>query len=213
MRTVMLTGFGAFGDYHCNLSDTVAGILNGKIVGGFQIKSAIFSAQIAKYNRGRALFKNAQDLKVAGIVSLGIASDKRGFSIETATRNIISSGKYCPALSGQRINCHRPTNEKLLLDLSCWNIPAFRGTCQDAGIITEMSDDCGGFCCNHLAYQIALAQSLVVTDQQIPFIFMHIPCAKEDIPNSIEFANQGKVTMDLQTVINGLTILLSNASL
>lgn len=213
MKTVILTGFMPFGQYQSNLSEQVALFLDGKIIGDYRIASIIFAADIPPYNRGEEIFMRAQRIKASGIISLGIGSEKKGFCVELVARNFISNQVYCPELSGKPINDNRPIGEKLPLDLSPWNIPAFYGTCQDAGLVTEISDDCGGFCCNHLAYQVRLAQTLASFADYVPFIYMHIPCAVEDVSNPVEFAKQGKTTMDLETVTKGLTILLSNASL
>jgi len=183
MKTVILTGFGRFGKYKSNLSERVALFLDGQIIGGYLIKSVIFGADIPPYNRGGEIFLTAQRMKASGIISLGTSSKKKGFSIEVMARNLISSQEYCPELSGLPIDDNNPICAKVPLDLIEWYIPVFRGTCQDAGINTEISDDFGGFCCNHLAYQVRLAQIFASPEDYIPFIFMHIPCAKEDVPN------------------------------
>jgi pyrrolidone-carboxylate peptidase len=214
MKRIILSGFGAFGNYKSNLSQTVAEKLDGKVIGDYKIKSLIFSAKISKNDRGEILFEMARMFRAVSIISLGVASEKKGFCIETKVRNLFGNEKYCPGeLLNKPINPARETGEELKLDLRPWNINNFRDCCREAGLATDISKDCGGFCCNQLTYQARLSQLTMLPERNISFIFLHIPCAEEDVPDAKEFSGQGKITMDAKTVTNGLSILIEGAKL
>lgn len=215
MRTVAVSAFGVYGNYPINCSEIIAQRINGTIISGFQIQTVMFQASIPKKNRGRQLLTLSSSLGAAGIISLGMASEMRGLCIEGTAANKVFNEKYVlPRLNNTPIEKRKPYGEKIEINLEPWNLAVFRRACQDKKIsLMELSDDAGGFCCNHLMYQVANHQRFRPALAGIPFIFIHIPCSPEVIVNPDAFSKTGKVTMKMDDVVSGLELLLKHSKL
>ena len=215
MKRIDLSGFGGFGTYPVNPTKIVAQQLHGTTVSGFKINSRVFPASVSKRNRGRDLLRMAQDINAGGIVSLGMASDKIGICVESVAVNRLFHEKYLPShLHGTAITDMQPQEHRFGLNLNPWQIPMFQCYCHTVGIpVMDVSLDAGGFCCNHLMYQVRLTQLTYGLYSQIPFIFIHIPCSPETIQNVETFAKLGKVTMEIEQVARAIELLLGCARL
>jgi pyrrolidone-carboxylate peptidase len=215
MKNIILSAFSRYGDYPANSSELVAESLQGTVPAGYLVHTEIFPATIPDgENRGASLLNAAASLNASGIVCLGMASKKRSLCIETIARNI-TYGKYCPPeLEENPINSDNPLGEQLPIDLYSWQIKKYRNICQRARISVRFSCDAGGFCCNHLMYQMEDLRLRNESFRSIPWIFMHIPCSPEAVPPSVEaFTAAGKVTMSVNDMVRGVEILLANASI
>ena len=212
MERIIVSGFRKFGDYKTNASQDVAYKMRGMKISGFEIMPAIFDASISRENRGQHLSEIADTVSAKGIITLGMASEKTGLCVERTAKNRIFNEKYVTApFNNTPVDNRRLYPEKLSLELGMWNIPKWQEKCrQDRIPCTEISDDAGGFCCNQLMYQFCAYQ--VDASPKIPFIFIHIPCNKEAIADLATFTRAGKVTMEIDQVIDGLILLLANAS-
>jgi pyrrolidone-carboxylate peptidase len=215
--TVLVSGFSAFGPYPANSSGLVAESLECRELRGYSLRSHIFSATIPKRNedRGYFLFQRALQINARGIISLGMSSTKRGFAIETLAANRICDDRYCPKqLKDPRVNRKAAYDSKIPIDLSGWNIGLFRYQCGLEGLDVETSANAGGFCCNHLIYQLLVAQKKTRRFRLIHWIFIHIPCSPEAVPNPMgDFETSGKITMNVEEVIHGLGLLLDTANI
>ncbi|MDO8492326.1 MAG: hypothetical protein Q7S34_01640 [bacterium] len=214
-RFILLTGFRSFGLYRENSSEQVARALSSKKLSGYQIEPFLFSASIPGIaKRGEEMFEQAMSHGYRAIISLGMASECRGIRIETIATNRIDSEKYCPEISGTPVDCTRGYRDELQINLRPWEVDEFYLQCWKQSIPVEFSHDAGGFCCNHLAYECALAQlKRIRNENTVPFIFLHVPCCPEAVEGLEGFAESGKVIMDTKTIIRGLEILLSGADL
>ncbi len=213
MKKIVLSAFGPFGEYPLNSTELVAKRLDGLFLSGFKICSVLFEAQIPIENRGEKLIALAKALNAQAIISLGMASEKQGLCIEKLANNKISNLKYCPELEGVKVNEEFDYDESLELSLEQWDIPSFLRQCHDQDIPAFLSQEIGGFCCNHLAYQLQRANLKEGKDDQIPFVFMHTPCSPEAVRDIPMFTDLGKRTMSVQEISDGLEILLRNSSL
>lgn len=183
-------------------------------VGGFRVYSMVFPATVpSNEDRGAMLLYFARSIQAVGVISLGMASEKTGLCVETVATNKVDNSKYCsPEQNGTAINPRRPYGEKAPLSLGPWNLPGFRATSARHGVsVMPDSNDAGGFCCNHLAYQTVSAQLFRGAWSDIPFIFMHIPCSPEAISDIEAFRSARKVAMSVDDVIAGLDILLAKS--
>jgi len=213
VKTIILSAFGRFGIYTANSTEIVARQLNGKNIAGFKVCSVVFPCRIPKgTNRGHKLLRLAERIGARGIVSLGMASDKTGLCIEAVATNLINNQKYCPDLSGRAINIRDSLGKSVEIDLIPWNIGAFQQSCVEQGVLVmDCSRKAGGFCCEHLMYQLWRAQR--VRQYKTPFIFIHVPCCREAIPDYDAFLKNGKVAMATESIIKGLEILLTSSAL
>lgn len=213
MKEIVLSAFGKFGSYLVNPVEVVAKKLHGKTIAGFKVNSIFFEATIPEENRGKKLLAFAQNVNASGIISLGLASDKKGLCVERVAVNRVFNLKYCPAaLNNTPVDNHRPYEEKLELDPRPWNVGAFQNSCRSESIpVMEISTDANGFCCNHLMYQVRSAQLVSQDWIRIPFIFVHAPCSLEAISDPEMFAKAGKTTITIDKIIRGLALLLGHS--
>ncbi|MDB5259154.1 MAG: pcp [Candidatus Taylorbacteria bacterium] len=211
---ILVCGFERFGPYPENSTQLLAESIEGKQIGEHKIFTMIFPPTIPEEDRGMAAFEKARAIDALGIVCLGMGSEKPGLCIETATFNRIDNATYCPPeLNGSSIRTDRPRHEGLSLDINRWNIQAFRKKAAQEGITTALSIDPGGYCCNHLMYQMRLAQEFHM-NRDTPWIYIHVPCSPECIPKPLGgFKKKGKVFLPIKTLERGLALLLENASL
>ncbi len=214
MKTIILSVFNKFGDYIANSTELVAQNLHGSQVGDFTIHSILFNAEIPQEDRGVILFSIAQKLNASGIISLGMASEKTGLCIEQMATNKIHNTKYCsPSINGTSIDAHRPYEEQLQINLQPWSLELFKKTCAEKNIpIMQDSEDAGGFCCNHLAYQVVVQMESEVWSK-IPFIFIHTPCSPETLLDAQKFYSSGKITMSVEEISEAIRILILNAKI
>ena len=211
MKKIILSGFVPFGAYPVNSSQQVVWRLAQRGIDGIKIVPAIFDATIPEENRGEVLAVRARALGVSGIISLGMASEKKGLCIERWATNAVDNEKYCPPLlQGTRIDPRQPYGWRIALDLAPWNVMEFEKACTAEGIPVELSDDAGGFCCNHLAYQTRTA--LIEREETTPYLFIHLPCSPATIPNEKEFAAAGKVSMSVDKMVLGIELLLQKVA-
>lgn len=212
MKTIIISAFMPFGDYLANSSELAVRQLINNTSEDFKIVSIIFPATIPVENRGEKLVGLAHCYNAAGIISLGMASEKKGLCVEHFATNVVSNAKYCPAeLQDTPVDKTQNYRSTIAMDLTPWNLEAFFKACSNEQIFTEYSDNAGGFCCNHLAYQ---ARSAILREEQsIPYIFLHIPCCPETVPNQKEFEGSGKETMTVEMISHGLNLLLQNSTL
>lgn len=205
-----MSAFAPFGPYPVNSTQRVLDIL--KRGGEFEIIPVVYEAIIPANNRGKELVDMALKRGASGILSLGMASEKRGVCIERCASNVIDSPKYCPPeLQKTAIRADRAYGEKVHLNLNPWCIEPFSGRCSEEGVPVEYSYDAGGFCCNHLAYQTRL--DLLEVGISLPFLFVHLPCCREAVPNMEDFIRAGKVTYSPALMAKGIELLLSGARL
>ena len=214
MKTVILSAFKAFGDYPVNSTEVIAKQLNGEVFSGFKVRSAIFSASIPQNDHGVILRGLVGRFGAIAIVSMGMASEKKGLCVESVATNRIYNEKYCPRLNGTPVDGHMRYGELREVDLLQWNISAFQRACRSEGIpVTEVSNDAGGFCCNHLMYQVLVAPIVWRGFRNVPFVFLHTPCSPEAVPDRDSFVRAGKITMTTAQITRGLELLLKHSSL
>ena len=215
MKKIILSAFKAFGGYAVNPTEIIADRFNKGVLSGFDIVSVVFESVIPKGDRGGYLLSLARRVGACGIVSLGIDSGKKGLCVENLAVNRIFNEKYCPSfLNDTPVDKSREYMERLRLDISDWNIKAFADACRSESIsVMDASDAVGGFCCNHLIYQVAAQKIASQYFARIPFAFMHSPCSPESVSDPVSFARSGKVLMSVDDIVRGLEILLEHSLL
>jgi len=219
VKTIVLSGFKPFGGYPANTTQIVARNLQGSKLAGFEVQTVVFDATIPdekkEAHRGAMLLYEACARRASGIISLGMASAKTGLCVETRAVNEISNLKYCPlVLEGTAVDNDRPLREGIELDVTAWKLPFFKAACAESLIpVMYESTDAGGFCCNHLAYQTAIARRSFPRWARIPSIFIHTPCSEEAAPHPDAFRAAGKTIMSTDQVIAALEILLRGAAI
>ncbi len=210
-KTIVFSGFHKYGDWLKNSSELVIERLHSQSITGVDVHSMIFDPIIPQVtNRGEALFMLAQKVGAAGVVSLGMSSEAKGLQIVVIARNKVG-GKYVPdALAGTRISTSMTSDAPLAnTSIGKWRITNFRQKCQEEKLaVADPSYDAGGFVCNHLLWQLCAAQTEEIA---VPFVFLHLPCTPECVPDNALFEREKKITMSVDQMIRGLELLLEYA--
>lgn len=214
-KTLIISAFdGDFGDYLKNTSEIVAGKLHKSLLAGYRIESVVFPCRIpsGSENRGELLSAMAKEHNASAILSLGMSSASTGFWFETRARNELHQEKYHPNKERVPVDPSRPLDEVLHLNFSPWNFETFKREWESTRICSaELSSDTGGFCCEHLAYQVLVAQLRRVPEERLPYAFVHLPCCPEAVGNPIVFLRIGKILLMTEAAERGLRELLKFA--
>ena len=125
MKTIILSGFGTFGNYPANTSEIVARALHAHTLGNYCVRSEIFPATIPSNNRAQLLREKARWTTIRGdkvhaIVSLGMSSSARGLTIETLAQNRVDDTRYCTL---DQIGTSRAADN--LVQLHSWDVGGF----------------------------------------------------------------------------------------
>jgi pyrrolidone-carboxylate peptidase len=214
MNTVLLTGFGTFGDYKANSTELVARKSEGSMLADWRVHTHIFETVVPKHDRALELYTLARRLGATRIVSLGMASQKRSFCLETLARNWVDCSKYCSTQeNGKPIDESQSYGVSLSIDYRFWDLQAFQYKCLVLRLPSfEYSSNPGGFCCNHLLWQLR-AREIVEKENSIPFLFLHVPCTPECVADEVEFKQAGKICWTVTEIVSGLAAAMGSARL
>ena len=211
MKTIIMSGFGTFGNYPHNSSETIVRALHAHMLHNYRIDSIVFPATIPAENRARQLLTRAREHHASAIMSLGMSSRAQGLQVETVACNRIDDARYClPEQVGTNVDPRHIQENLLNAHVTPWNISRWQDRCTQRNIPVSVNTDVsGGFCCNHLIYQMCTLQET----HNVPWIYLHIPCMQDCLPEPAEsFMKQGKVIIEPTMVIKGLELLLETAS-
>jgi len=198
MRSVLLTGFEAFGTTPVNSAEQVARDLDGEEVGGVKIVARIIPNTF--FTCIEVVQAAIAELRPVVVVMMGEYGGRAMITVERIAQNLNDGARY-----GLRDN-----DGKLLQDvLTAPDGPAaYRATLpvramvramRDAGIPSDISDVAGTFCCNHLMYGILHHIAVEVLD--LPAGWVHLPHLPEVA--ALE-QNLGAPSMSVETAAAGL---------
>jgi pyroglutamyl-peptidase len=165
LETILLTGFGPFGDHERNVSGEAARRLDGAEIGGFRVRSLTLPVQFEK--AVAALEEAVEGETPAAIISSGICreSDPARFRLEVAARN--ERHYPCPDVDGNTVRDALVEEGAPPMVFSTLPAAAIRQAWTDAGLSAELSDDAGRYLCNAIFYWAARRVT--------PAGFIHVP--------------------------------------
>lgn len=216
MKTILLTGFSPFGDYAENISEEV--VQNFKTIGDYRVVSLVFSPKIFSdeaINAGKLIIAKAKEINASAIISLGMASEVRGFKIELVASNWVENEKYCLPEENKRVVDSRFLELELRYSTlnnwhfgKLWNEDDLINKLIELGLDIKpiRSNDAGNYCCNALMFRTLVA--LDEGDCQIPYLFLHIPCSEGAVKNMPRF-DKTKDLMSLEKMGKILTAIVS----
>jgi pyroglutamyl-peptidase len=198
MRTVLLTGFEAFGTTPVNPAEQVARHLDGEEVNGTKIAARIIPNTF--FTCIDVVEAAIAELSPDAVIMMGEYGGRATITVERIAQNLNDGARY-----GLRDN-----DGKLLQDvLTAPNGPvAYRSTLpiramvkamRDAGIPSDISDAAGTFCCNHLMYGIL--HHLATRGLNVPAGWVHLPHLPEI---AAQEQNLGAPSMSVETAAAGL---------
>jgi pyroglutamyl-peptidase len=174
-RTLLLTGFEAFGDdpsgQDLNPSAQVALALSGQRVGPWRIAGEVLPCVFGQ--APRVLKKLIAEYQPEAVICLGQAGGRAAISIERIAVNWDEAALPDNAgavRSGQPILKTAPAAY-----FSTLPIHAMRDAIQKQGLPAEISSSAGHFVCNHVFYSLMHA----LREKRIPAGFVHVPYLPE----------------------------------
>lgn len=200
MRTILLTGFEAFGTTPINPAEQVALHLNGEVIGDARIVSRIIPNSF--FTCIDVVTAAIAELDPIAVVMMGEYGGRSMITVERIAQNLNDGARY-----------GLPDNDGKLLqdDLTVADGPvAYRATVpiramvramRDAGIPADISDTPGTYCCNHLMYGIL--HHTATAGPNIPVGWVHLPHLPEVA--AMEH-NLGAPSMSVETAAEGMRV-------
>lgn len=198
MRTILLTGFEAYGTTPINPAEQVARRLDGERVGGALVVACIVP---------NTFFTCIETVKAAiadvgpdAVVMMGEYGGRAMITVERIALNINDGARY-----GLRDNAGNLLQDQLTVPggpvayRSTLPVRAMVRAMRDAGFPADISDTAGTFCCNHLMYGIL--HHMAVTGLDLPAGWIHLPHLPEVA--ALE-QNLGAPSMSVETASSGL---------
>lgn len=173
-ETILLTGFGPFGEHTRNLTEAVVRRLDGAEREGFVVRGLPLPVQ---FERAVALLEeavaSATDGPPAAVICCGIHGDADGpIRLELAARN--ERDYPIPDAEGQQARGEVVERDGPPMVFSTLPVAAIKQAFDDAGIPAVLSEDAGHYLCNAVFYWTARRLR--------PAGFLHVPpaLARED---------------------------------
>ncbi len=203
MRTVLLTGFEAFGTTPINPAEQVARHLDGSEVAGAKIIARVIPNTF--FTCIEVVQAAIAELQPNVVVMMGEYGGRAMITVERIAQNLNDGARY-----GLKDN-----DGKLLQDvLTAADGPvAYRATLpiramvramRDAGIPADISDAPGTFCCNHLMYGIL--HHITVERLNVRAGWVHLPHLPEVAALD---QNLGAPSMSVETASIGLRVAIA----
>jgi len=167
-------------------------------------------------NYGELVVAKALEIKADAIISLGIASDVRGLSIETRAINWVENAKYGLMCEQRKpIASNFLPKEYLRVNREKWHLTKL---CHLSSLMEKFNEadfdcelnfsaDAGTFCCNALIFRTLVA--LQKNKCEIPYLFLHTPCSPGAVKNISDW-DATKDLMSLEKLAKILEIILDN---
>ncbi len=217
-QKIILAGFKKFGDYPNNASDLICRRLDNERLSGFiMVPYPSMPCEIPRVGQAANLIAFAKSkggglTKARAIIVLGMSSEKTGLCIEVVGKNMVSCAKYLPPeMNNWPITDKEPPGHTYRVDLKPWHINKFRKSCKKHDVpLMDVSEDAGGFCCNHLIYSMCQLRQRIKEFRDPPFIFMHVPCSPECVADMDAFTASGKTIMTIELMVKGIELLLQH---
>jgi len=203
MKTILLTGFEAFGSTPVNPAEQVARRLDGACIAGAAIVARIIPNTF--FVCIDAVREALQETDADAVVMMGEFGGRATISVERFALNFNDSTRYGlkdnagVALQGAPTAAGGP-----LAYQSTLPVRAMVTAMRDGGIPADISDAPGTFCCNHLFYGIL--HHLAETSQSLPAGWVHLPHLPEVA--AMEH-NLGAPSMSVETATEGLRLALT----
>lgn len=203
MKTILLTGFEAFGTTPVNPAEKVARHLDGETVEGARIVSSVIP---------NTFFVCIDAVKAAmaqsgadAVVMMGEFGGRATITVERFALNFNDATRYgLKDNAGVSLQDKPTALEGPLAYQSTLPLRAMVKAMRDGGIPADISDAAGTFCCNHLFYGVL--HHLAQTNRTTPAGWIHLPHLPEVAAMD---ANLGAPSMSVETAAAGLRFALS----
>jgi len=203
MKTILLTGFEAFGTTPVNPAEQVARELDGETVQGARIISRIIPNTF--FVCIEAVKTALSETDADAVVMMGEFGGRATITVERIALNINDSTRYgLRDNAGVALQGDLTAPDGPLAYESTLPVRAMVSELRTGGVPADISDTAGTFCCNHLFYGIL--HHLAVSGRSLPAGWVHLPHLPEVA--ALEH-NLGAPSMSVPTAAQGLRLALS----
>lgn len=184
LETILLTGFGPFGEHARNISGEAVRRLDGVELDGFTLRAVALPVQFERAVAAldEAINEAAGAERPVAVLSFGIHDDPTTFRIELSAKNERHYSK--PDVDGQLVQ-NATVEDGPAMVFSTLPVAAIKQAFADDGLTAELSEDAGRYLCNAVFYW---------TSRRVtPAGFIHVPAAVdrlEDVARAMRLAAQ-----------------------
>ena len=197
-RHILLTGFDPFDGDTVNPSGEVAKRLDGAVIGGRVVRSAILPVQHEAAQAVVAPLLDAPGL--VAVVHLGLAGGRARISLERVAVNVMDYSR--PDAHGQvlcDVACAEPGPAGYFSTLPLREMLA---ALIAEGIPAAISNTAGTYLCNHVLY--TTLHRLAGGGRAVPAGFVHLPF----LPSMVAAHDREEPSMDLSAMIRSMEVVL-----
>jgi pyroglutamyl-peptidase len=203
--TVLVTGFGPYGNTPANPAQAVAEALDGTRLDGAQLVGRIVPCVF--FEAIRAAVKAIEELRPEMVVMLGEFGWRAMLSVERIAQNLDDASRYGLADNAGKA----PVNERIAPDgpaayYATLPIRAMVKAMREAGFPADISDAPGTLVCNHLMYGVL--HHLATKEPPIRAGWIHLPA----LPSVAALEqNLGMPSMSAETSRAGVEVAIRAA--
>ncbi|MEL7527750.1 MAG: pyroglutamyl-peptidase I [Pseudomonadota bacterium] len=203
MKTILLTGFEAFGTTPVNPAEMVARRLDGETVEGARIVSRVIPNTF--FVCIDAVKEAIAETDADAVVMMGEFGGRATITVERIALNFNDSSRYgLKDNAGVSLQGEPTAPDGPLAYQSTLPLRAMVSAMRKGGIPADISDAAGTFCCNHLFYGIL--HHIARSGKVIPAGWIHLPHLPEVA--ALE-GNLGAPSMSVETASEGLRLALA----
>lgn len=205
MSTVLVTGFGPYGNTPTNPAQLVAEALDGSRIGGSDVVSRIVPCVF--FEAIDAAARAVQEVQPDLVVMMGEFGGRAMLTVERIAQNFDDASRYGLADNAGKA----PVGERIVPDgpaahYATLPIRAMVRAIRDAGIPADISDAPGTLVCNHLMYGVL--HHIAVNALPIRAGWIHLPA----LPSVAALeANLGMPSMTVETARRGVEVAIGAA--
>ena len=202
---VILTGFGPFGPYKLNPTESLVDFFHENIINGErEIIGAVLPSEY--YGSFGELSSMIDEIKPYAVISMGLSSSINSIRIETVFQNKME-GKYHDATGfmprGEKIN--KELHAQKFLRSTANNVELAK-ILEKNGVLAKVSKDAGTYFCNSLGY--LTTEKILKYHPTVKNMFIHIPWT-DDYMHKVRL-EKGKIFVSKHSMQTAIELLATH---
>jgi pyroglutamyl-peptidase len=202
VKTILVTGFGAFGHTHINPAKLVAEALDGSSISGADVHACIVPCVF--FDCIESATAAVDEVRPDAILMMGEYGGRSSVTVERIAQNFNDSSRYGLADNEGRVIINEPTvTGGPAAHFATLPIRSMVLAMRAEGIPADISDTGGTNLCNHLMYGVL--HHVASRDLRIPTGWIHLP----HLPVTAALdENLGAPSMSVATATAGVTVAI-----
>jgi len=188
-KVILLTGFEPFAGHAVNPSEQIVQALDGELMGDYQIRGLVLPVVFGE--AGDLLIQTIEAVNPSFVISLGLAADRKGISVERLAVNLDDA--TIPDNKGRQPMDQKITASGETVYWSTLPVKALVSALNQQGLTASLSMSAGTYVCNHVFYRL---MECLNDKPEVKGGFVHLPEASD---NTFELADG--IRLMLQSLI------------